>query len=430
MTLLLRNITLIACSIAGLAIAAPAQTPAVQQDGWLEDLEQIQREMALHYATFQDQVRDRRMDLVRLAGETKDELLRAQNADAARLAFRRFLGAFGDAHLSIREPGSGSNQNASPICTRLGYGDEPSQPGIAFRLLEELSPIANADARYFPIGILNSPKRRVGVIRIGVFEPLEFHELCESAIATLKIDSGGPCDRNCAKRIDLFASDMLTAALARQARVLQNAHIDALVVDITGNPGGTDWGEPAARTLTPLRIPGSPYGFIRHPHWIALLSADLATIERDLPRTTGGDRERLEFARKQLQTALTEAGKPCDLMPLWRNETVTCSMVVDSIRYVTGLLPYASPGTLPRLPSSEVLFMASRFAYEEGVYSGPLIVMVDGNTGSSAERFAAMLQDNGAATVIGMATAGAGCGFTGAGIPVTLRTASACCSSV
>ena len=168
------------------------------------------------------------------------ELLAAQNADAARTAFRRFLGAFGDAHLSIRVPASNSNQtapgsnatrNAVPVCTRLGYGEEPSPPGIAFRLRDEFAPIASADARYFPIGIINSPKRRVGIIRIGVFDPFEFRELCESAIAALKIDADGPCNRNCAKRIELVASDLLTAALARQARALQNAQIDALVVD-------------------------------------------------------------------------------------------------------------------------------------------------------------------------------------------------------
>ena len=41
--------------------------------------------------------------------------------------------------------------------------------------------------------------------------------------------------------------------------------------------------------------------------------------------------------------------------------------------------------------------------------------------GSSAEYFAAILQDNHAATIIGESTGGAGCGYTNGGIPAKLR---------
>src|SRR2546430_1310196 len=54
-------------------------------------------------------------------------------------------------------------------------------------------------------------------------------------------------------------------------------------------------------------------------------------------------------------------------------------------------------------------------------WHGPLIVLVDGGTGSAAEQFAAVLEDNHAAIIIGAPTAGAGCGHTNGGTPTTLK---------
>jgi len=50
---------------------------------------------------------------------------------------------------------------------------------------------------------------------------------------------------------------------------------------------------------------------------------------------------------------------------------------------------------------------------------------VDRGTWSAAEYFAALLQDNHAATVIGELTGGAGCGYTDGGIPATLKNSGA-----
>jgi len=72
------------------------------------------------------------------------------------------------------------------------------------------------------------------------------------------------------------------------------------------------------------------------------------------------------------------------------------------------------------LKSGWVLFYPSQYHYTEGANHLPLIVLVDGDTASSAEYFAAMLQDNKAATLVGQVTAGAGCGFTNGGIKTEL----------
>jgi len=51
--------------------------------------------------------------------------------------------------------------------------------------------------------------------------------------------------------------------------------------------------------------------------------------------------------------------------------------------------------------------------------------LVDRETWSAAEYFAALLQDNQAATVVGELTGGAGCGYTDGGIPTKLKNSGA-----
>jgi C-terminal processing protease CtpA/Prc len=51
--------------------------------------------------------------------------------------------------------------------------------------------------------------------------------------------------------------------------------------------------------------------------------------------------------------------------------------------------------------------------------------VVDRNTWSAAEYFAAILQDNHAAQIIGEVTGGAGCGYTDGGIPAKLKNSGA-----
>jgi C-terminal processing protease CtpA/Prc len=54
-----------------------------------------------------------------------------------------------------------------------------------------------------------------------------------------------------------------------------------------------------------------------------------------------------------------------------------------------------------------------------------VIVLTDGETWSAAEQFAALLQDNRAAFILGSRTGGAGCGHTWGGTPTTLTNSGA-----
>jgi FixJ family two-component response regulator len=59
-----------------------------------------------------------------------------------------------------------------------------------------------------------------------------------------------------------------------------------LVIDITSNGGGTNWYEPAARTLSAKTLQPGAFGFIRHPHWTKQMKERLSTIEAEILKKT------------------------------------------------------------------------------------------------------------------------------------------------
>src|SRR5690606_16187901 len=95
-----------------------------------------------------------------------------------------------------------------------------------------------------------------------------------------------------------------------------------------------------------------------------------------------------------------------------------CTNVVRSLN---AGVTYAAPGELTDTVLGDLFFTASRYKYAEGLYTGPLFVMIDERSASASEGFAALLRDNGAATVIGTPSLGAGCGYTNGGISTVLK---------
>jgi C-terminal processing protease CtpA/Prc len=66
------------------------------------------------------------------------------------------------------------------------------------------------------------------------------------------------------------------------------------------------------------------------------------------------------------------------------------------------------------------VFSPAQFPYRDSVWKSTLILLVVSETWSAAEQFTALLQDNGAAVVIGKRTGGAGCGHLNRNDPILL----------
>jgi hypothetical protein len=436
--------------------AANAFAQAARSEAWLEDFEQLKREMAAHYANLDWAVAERRIDLKQLSEQTEARLRETRSDSQARQAIELFVRAFGDGHFHVQWPSAippvapatnapikkDAAKNDKPsapasLCERLDFRERKLAPGIAFDRLPGFEPHLTADSKYFPVGVLVLPNderpsdkkpngkrsngKRIGLLRIAIFSEHWFPDLCETAASELGLHKDSACDEACGDRVELKAADLLTAALERQLGALKAASIDALLVDITGNGGGSDWVEPAARVLTrkPLRSPR--IGFIKHEHWAKDFQSRLADIERDAAQATGPRRDMLKRAADTYRRALAAAKEPVARDAVWQSKPVPALVAKDPELFASGILPYARSGDFPESPSSGHLFFPSRYRYHEGVYSGPLLVLVDQNTASAAELFAAMLEDNGAAIVLGSPTVGVGFGYTNGGIPTVLK---------
>ncbi len=411
--------------------AAARDPESIDTGAWAEDFAQLKREMSSHYANFQWAVEHRHLNLRELSERIETELRSAQSETAARKAIESFLDTFGDGHLWVEWP-SGVNSQTSrpkadttqlPLRTRLGYHEQNIKPGIAFAYLPSYQNLASPDSKYFPIGILHLPHNaNVGVLRIALFTEHIFPELCDSSLRELRLTNDSDCRNDCEDRVERMTADLLTAALERQLRILRISKITGLMVDITGNGGGTNWVEPAARVMTPKPLLSPKTEFIRHKHWVKQLKTELQTLLDDSGKGPPLLKKSLSNATRIVQRAISQAEAPCDLSVMWEDQKPSCSLVVaDPVMYPDCILPYAKPGIFPDRPSSFLLFYPSRYIYHEGVYAGPLLILVDHNTASSAEYFAAMLRDNDAATIIGEPTLGAGGGFTNGGISTILK---------
>jgi hypothetical protein len=184
-----------------------------------------------------------------------------------------------------------------------------------------------------------------------------------------------------------------------------------LLVDISGNSGGSEWAEAAARTLSRKELRSAPLGFVRGEHWATQwrdVAAELAAARK---AAAPADRQALSAWIAQANAAAAEADRECS--------DGSCERL-GRAGYATGLVGSARAGQFDGKPWAVHVFTPAQYGYHDGIWDGPLIVLVDQETWSAAEEFAAMLQDNKVAVVMGARTGGAGCGHTNGGTPTIL----------
>lgn len=108
----------------------------------------------------------------------------------------------------------------------------------------------------------------------------------------------------------------------------------------------------------------------------------------------------LEDAATRLRSAIARSQEPCDHSSVWTEGTLKCTLLIGDVLFASGVLNYAPPGAFAALESRTTLFHPEFYTYSESSGRLPLYVVVDGDTWSAAEYFAAILQDNGAATIL------------------------------
>jgi hypothetical protein len=366
---------------------------------WLADYEQLKSATEQSYANLRWSRTSKQVDLVALNANTLRALEQATSNSAARRALANFVSGFQDGHFRVettppkplavvlklfeRESETGQLSFAAApaeACGSLGFGRKQHELSVA-----GATPL---DGNTFASGLLTTPGgRQFGVIRIPLFQQREYGATCETAWDSFRKGRTGPCDETCQEQFEVYAKQEIAQALADDANGLVKRGAEAVIIDLTGNGGGTEWAEYAAAALSAKPLRPNSTAFVRGQHWLKHFDEDLRTA-------TG-------TARAELLAMRDSASRVCELSTIWTDTQAQPSCWND----VT-----LSPNVHP----------AEQHSYARP-YGGRLLIMTDQHTASASEQFAAILVDNGMAKTIGERTMGVGCGYTNGGHPTTLK---------
>ena len=409
------RILLGAFTVGALLFASCASASGFDPGPWLADLEQARQAFHLKYANWSWVETEHDVKIDRLVDEFSEQLRKVADEGQARAVFERIASKLADGHVEFDWPrpspsiGAAAAPEPPDLCASIGYDPRQNAPGVA-QSLPAYRPLP-ASTDVLAAGIVASDADKVGVLRIGVFQPEAFPALCRAASRALRIPEQAKCDDACKDKISAWAYDHLTLILEERLRQLKAAGAETLLVDITHNGGGSEWAEAVARVLTPKLLVSERLGFVRGEHWATHwreIGTDLRSFASTAPPP---DRKILLEWAGQADAALAEANATC--------ASSSCDRI-GKAGFSTGLVGASRSGALSGKKWATDVFSPSRYHYHDGVWDGPLIVLVDQETWSAAEEFAAILQDNGAAVVMGARTGGAGCGHTNGGTPTTL----------
>lgn len=414
---------------------------------WVEDLDRLERHTASAYANLFDRLASRKLSPRDLDRQARAALARARSQGEARAALTAFVDAFADRHFVATAPfsaprrwlrdllGKERPQGSAPFswslsgedaCSRLGVRDR-REGDLDWQALPGFDPLSgDAVSHPFPAGILVRGARDGGplaILRIGLFSQQGFAEICAAEWERLQLASRPEreCDAACQDDFWDGLEERLLDRFAAELGELKAAGARELLVDLTGNGGGSGIVGRMVRMVTTAPLPERAFGFIRHPHSVERfrrLAADYAAeAERqDLP-----ERQRALYAAiaARVSEAARAADAPCDLAGLWTSAEVATLPCTNVARAE----PWLSPAERAELAALEALEESAEGTRAEArpvAWQGALLVLTDARTASASEDFAASLQDAGAATIVGQTTMGVGCGYTNGGVTLEL----------
>ena len=210
----------------------------VDREEWLQEFAALRRHMARHYANLDWMVSHRKLDLEALTRTTEARLQGAVVRFQAEGALADFLAAFSDPHLQLdelpagRESSGDRTSQAISNCTDLGYRNRRYDFEFPFSQAEGWRPFSDAP---FPAGVIES----VGVLRIAHFGEDGYRRVCEQV--------GVAAD---ARATQLRVRAALQSELTQVLESFVSRGVGTVLVDLTGNGGGTEWVVDAASLFT------------------------------------------------------------------------------------------------------------------------------------------------------------------------------------
>jgi len=432
----LANVTIVLMSVlvsVG-ACASGAESPEL----WLNDFDTLKSELASGYANLEWAARRANLDLAELNRSTEERLRQASSSRKARKIIIEFLESFNDPHLRAEhsdpptdEPAAGdkwvgpaATASAKDAIEQFGYKKSKYDFGLDLDAFDTFKSI-QANENPFPCGVLEMDDgRRLGVIRIKYFGEDRYYNVAARAWEEFKGEIDGSCDDGCWWPFTLLVRTHLMKHLQTRLTQLREAGADALLVDITGNGGGSEWCEDVAQLFTAKALRARATGFVKHEHWLGEIEREIGWINEDLTRTdlTESIRSMLATSLAEHEALLAAIRDGCDASTVWEEGIgkIACDRLTidEHPRYA---VPDSVADVVETLKSEHLLFETHRHPEFIGLYDGPLFVAIDSGTASASEQFATLLQFNEVATTVGETSYGAGCGYTRGGIKLYLE---------
>jgi len=432
-----RGIVLLFAALACTPRAAAGE-PAATFDrvAWQQDYAQLKQALEQGYANLawfgspQGGV-----DLPALDRQTRRALSGAENDAQAAQALRDFVAGFHDGHFSflaalapavvtaapapaLREDLAGLDAEAA--CAVLAAADGRVAFSLPIETLPGFHLTRDGLVQPFRSGVWTSADGvRTGVVRIQSFSADDYPALCRQEWTRLR-------DLPSQQEMKAELEDAWYASLAAILREFAQQRVDTLLVDVGSNPGGDDSGDIATRLFSDRPLQAAPLLVSQAATGAAYLDEQIERLAGAIDRRQPDRRERALLREASTAFAASRRaldGPACDLSWVWHERrdwtTGHCRRLVPA---------GTSAGPLGHLPAEAVadLRLAHRLDWTQdtrahwGSWTGPVYLLTDGKTYSSAEMFAARLHDNGVARTLGERSGGDGCGFMVAAEPVRL----------
>lgn len=380
-----------AAALLALGAAQPAAAQGFDRARWVADYDQLKDSITRRSPNL-EWAAERGVDLPALDARARARLAAAGDDAAARVALERFVRSFGDGHMELSWPspasaGADAAAQQRSTCAALGYRDDADGQAIAPRL-PGFTPVGTAEG---PVrsGTVPVARRKLGVLRIPLFAPSA--QVCERVLAERRLAPDAPCDAACADAVSRRADQLFIDDIAARLLALDRAGAELLLLDLAGNGGGNDSSIALARMVGGADVPTPELAVVRTPERLKDLAEDEAAVRAGPPQATAAQRALAASLGQAIARARAGAARPCDLSPLWRGERPGCTNLIRGLFHAGGLLAVDPANTLPPSEWAETVSATARFRYTPGLWTKPVLVLVDGDSASSTELIAAML---------------------------------------
>jgi hypothetical protein len=428
------SLTIAAASLAMLPL--PASAAPFDRTAWQQDYAQLKQALEQSYANLAWKASGAGgVDLRALDRATNEALARATSDAQASDAIRAFVAGFHDGHFSelpyrAAAPGPATDpadpklspDDAAGGCAALGFASTGS---VAFTLPFEQLPgfrlLSDGLGSTFRTGTLSRAGAQIGVIRIQAFRARAFPAACLRSWTGLW-RKGKPVT---AGAVTDAAADQWFADLVETIRALRQAGATALVIDIGNNSGGDDSGDWAARLFTDRAVRSARLLMVDAPVSAGYFDEQIDGLGKALAGKSSAEgkkalSEALAFFARQKQ-AIGQRG--CDLSWSWREQRPWspngCNRLLEA-GYAGGYSAGLAKGAFDDEDLAGTLSSASMIEEYYAAWTGPTYVVTDQRSYSAAEMFAAVMQDNHIAKIVGVRTGQDGCGFMTDGPPLVL----------